>query len=108
MVFPVALEGLDPLLTADALGRWNDRHRLRLGAARDEVRGVGGDGLEVGGGNFGGLASLREEADDPHRVLQPLDDAVAEETIEAGRRAGKGLLRVLAEGVDGGPRDREW
>jgi hypothetical protein len=86
------------------LGRLDDLQVLWLGEALDELLVVGGDGSEVGRGQWGRPAFLLKEATDRGGVLQDRNDGVEEDAIEAGGIEANGQLRVFDEGVPGEPR----
>jgi hypothetical protein len=108
LALPVLSDGFAPLLTTDVRWRWHDLPRPLLGAGRNEVVVVGGEGPKGGGGHLGRHPRLREDADDGRGVLQDRDDAVEEEAIEAGVVETEGVRMVFEEGVPGGPPDWEW
>jgi len=97
------IEGLDPILSADVLGRLDNLHTLGKGYLTDPAVIVLRHSPKVGLGNRGHTKTLVQKADDHRRPLHRLNDGVQEHTIEARVLKLDAVQVVLDERIHGGP-----
>ena len=97
----LAVEGLDPLVAANAVGGGEDGKVSLAGLLLEPAVVVVGDAAEVGGGEGQGLTLVAQEGGGTPGPKEGLDVGVAQDAVEAVRAEGEVRGMVVDEGVPG-------